>query len=92
MVWLCRAPHWREYGTAQAGGSIRRTICYDLCGRCAQRVVEPRAVEVLNMAKNGFKVFDSDMHIVEPTDLWEQTPPRPPGSSALLVMRPALAY
>ena len=22
------------------------------------------------MAKNGFKVFDSDMHIMEPTDLW----------------------
>ena len=22
------------------------------------------------MAKNGFKVFDSDMHIVEPADLW----------------------
>ena len=24
------------------------------------------------MAKNGFKVFDSDMHIVEPADLWER--------------------
>jgi len=23
------------------------------------------------MAKNGFKVFDSDMHIMEPVDLWE---------------------
>jgi hypothetical protein len=23
------------------------------------------------MAKNGFKVFDSDMHIVEPPDLWQ---------------------
>lgn len=23
------------------------------------------------MAKNGFKVFDSDMHIMEPPDLWE---------------------
>ena len=24
------------------------------------------------MAKDGFKVMDSDMHIVEPTDLWER--------------------
>src|ERR671934_961175 len=24
------------------------------------------------MAKAGFKVMDSDMHIVEPTDLWER--------------------
>ena len=24
------------------------------------------------MAKNGFKVLDSDMHIVEPADLWQQ--------------------
>ena len=24
------------------------------------------------MAKNGFQVFDSDMHIMEPPDLWEQ--------------------
>jgi predicted TIM-barrel fold metal-dependent hydrolase len=24
------------------------------------------------MAKNGFKVFDSDMHLVEPADLWER--------------------
>lgn len=24
------------------------------------------------MAKNGFKVFDSDMHIMEPVDLWER--------------------
>ena len=24
------------------------------------------------MAKNGFKVFDSDMHLVEPVDLWER--------------------
>jgi hypothetical protein len=24
------------------------------------------------MAKNGFKVMDSDMHIVEPADLWER--------------------
>jgi predicted TIM-barrel fold metal-dependent hydrolase len=24
------------------------------------------------MAKNGFKVFDSDMHIMEPADLWER--------------------
>jgi hypothetical protein len=24
------------------------------------------------MAKNGFKVFDSDMHIMEPLDLWER--------------------
>ena len=24
------------------------------------------------MAKNGFKVFDSDMHIMEPPDLWER--------------------
>ena len=23
------------------------------------------------MAKNGFKVFDSDIHLVEPADLWE---------------------
>src|SRR5436305_5334854 len=25
-----------------------------------------------SMAKNGFKVFDSDMHIMEPPDLWER--------------------
>ncbi len=24
------------------------------------------------MAKSGFKVFDSDMHIMEPPDLWER--------------------
>ena len=24
------------------------------------------------MAKKGFKVFDSDMHIMEPPDLWER--------------------
>ena len=24
------------------------------------------------MAKQGFKVFDSDMHIMEPPDLWER--------------------
>src|ERR671924_1162610 len=24
------------------------------------------------MAKNGFRVFDSDMHIMEPPDLWER--------------------
>lgn len=24
------------------------------------------------MAKNGFKLLDSDMHIVEPPDLWER--------------------
>ncbi len=24
------------------------------------------------MAKNGFKVFDSDMHIMEPPDLWQR--------------------
>ena len=24
------------------------------------------------MAKNGFRVMDSDMHIVEPADLWER--------------------
>ncbi|MDP6559106.1 MAG: hypothetical protein QF619_03060 [Candidatus Binatia bacterium] len=24
------------------------------------------------MAKNGFKVLDSDMHITEPLDLWER--------------------
>src|ERR1700745_2102675 len=24
------------------------------------------------MAKNGFKVFDSDMYIMEPVDLWER--------------------
>ena len=23
------------------------------------------------MAKNGMKVMDSDMHIIEPPDLWE---------------------
>ena len=24
------------------------------------------------MAKNGFKIIDSDMHIMEPADLWER--------------------
>ena len=24
------------------------------------------------MAKNGFKILDSDMHIMEPPDLWER--------------------
>ena len=24
------------------------------------------------MAKNGFKIIDSDMHIMEPPDLWEK--------------------
>ncbi len=24
------------------------------------------------MAKSGFKVFDSDMHIMEPPDLWQR--------------------
>jgi len=24
------------------------------------------------VAKNGFKVFDSDMHVMEPPDLWER--------------------
>jgi hypothetical protein len=24
------------------------------------------------MAKNGFKVFDSDMHLMEPPDLWQR--------------------
>ena len=24
------------------------------------------------MAKNGFKLLDSDMHIIEPPDLWER--------------------
>ena len=24
------------------------------------------------MAKGGFKVLDSDMHIIEPPDLWEK--------------------
>jgi len=24
------------------------------------------------MAKQGFKVFDSDMHIMEPPDLWQR--------------------
>ena len=23
------------------------------------------------MAKDGFKVFDSDMHVMEPPDLWD---------------------
>src|SRR4051812_45876292 len=31
---------------------------------------EKREVEA--MAKNGFRVFDSDMHIMEPPDLWER--------------------
>lgn len=26
------------------------------------------------MAKNGFKVLDSDMHIIEPPDLWQRYP------------------
>src|ERR1044071_2844224 len=25
-----------------------------------------------DMAKNGFKILDSDMHIMEPPDLWER--------------------
>ena len=24
------------------------------------------------MAKNGFKIMDSDMHVVEPADLWQR--------------------
>ena len=24
------------------------------------------------MAKNGFKIIDSDMHVMEPPDLWEK--------------------
>ena len=24
------------------------------------------------MARDGFKVFDSDMHVLEPVDLWER--------------------
>ena len=24
------------------------------------------------MARNGFKVMDSDMHVIEPEDLWER--------------------
>jgi hypothetical protein len=24
------------------------------------------------MAKDGFRVFDSDMHVLEPPDLWER--------------------
>ena len=24
------------------------------------------------MAKNGYKILDSDMHIMEPPDLWER--------------------
>ena len=24
------------------------------------------------MAKNGYRVFDSDMHIMEPADLWQR--------------------
>ena len=24
------------------------------------------------MAKNGFKVLDSDMHVIEPKDLWQR--------------------
>ena len=24
------------------------------------------------MAKNGYRIFDSDMHIMEPPDLWEK--------------------
>ena len=24
------------------------------------------------MAKNGFKIIDSDMHIMEPPELWER--------------------
>ena len=27
------------------------------------------------MAKHGFKVFDSDMHIMEPPDLWQRFMP-----------------
>jgi uncharacterized protein len=26
----------------------------------------------MSVAKNGFRVFDSDMHIMEPPDLWER--------------------
>jgi hypothetical protein len=29
-------------------------------------------MEAYHMAKDGFKVMDSDMHIVEPADLWER--------------------
>ncbi len=24
------------------------------------------------MARNGFKILDSDMHLMEPVDLWER--------------------
>ena len=24
------------------------------------------------MSKNGFRIIDSDMHVMEPTDLWER--------------------
>jgi hypothetical protein len=35
------------------------------------------------MAKHGFKLLDSDMHIIEPPDLWERyiDPARPTSSS-----------
>src|SRR3954449_10967371 len=32
----------------------------------------PRGRRCATMAKNGFRVFDSDMHIMEPPDLWER--------------------
>ena len=31
-----------------------------------------RRIEEIGMAKDGFRVFDSDMHIMEPPDLWER--------------------
>src|SRR6185436_59727 len=31
-----------------------------------------RSYEGFPMAKNGFKILDSDMHIMEPPDLWEK--------------------
>jgi uncharacterized protein len=50
------------------------------------------------MAKNGFKVFDSDMHIMEPPDLWERyLPPEfrsqaPRGTTSDNVRDLGLAY
>ena len=47
------------------------------------------------MAKHGFKVFDSDMHIMEPPDLWERYIARefkseaPRGRTSENVLKPA---
>jgi hypothetical protein len=61
--------------TSPAGGNAA-VRCYLEFGiippGCSRIGWKAERTEAHHMAKDGFKVMDSDMHIVEPVDLWER--------------------